>query len=86
MGMCRFLNCIRTGTTIDMVKICITVLVCSVTGFTIETRDAGPTATAILHDHGLAEVFLQLQRIVSLFHKLRRLWEVNPFTPSGFLP
>ena len=74
-----------TSSPVDVVQVCVTVLVRTVAGFAIEPRDSRSASAGILHDHGLAEVLLQLERRFALFHKFGGLWEVVLLSPSWFL-
>ena len=74
-----------TSSPVDVVQVCITVLVRTVTRFAIEPRDSRTAPAGILHDHGLAEVLLQLERPLALFHQFGGLWEVILLGPSWFL-
>ena len=74
-----------TSSPVDMVQVCITVLVRTVAGFAIEPRDSGSASASILHDHGLAEVLLQFERGLALFHQFGGFWEVVLLSPSWFL-
>jgi len=74
-----------TSSPVDVVKVCVAVLVRTATGFAVEPRDSRSASAGILHDHGLTEVLLQLERPLALFHQLGGLWEVVLLSPSWFL-
>ena len=75
-----------TSSPVDVVQVCVTVFIRTVAGLAIEPRDTRSASAGILHDHGLAEVLLQLEGRFTLFHQLGGLWEVVLLSPPWFLP
>ena len=57
-----------------MVQVASAVLVCSVTGFTVETWLSRTPAAGVLDDHSLAQILVEFQVMVPTFHEFRGLW------------
>ena len=75
-----------TGSSVDVIQVCIAVLICTAASFAIETGDSRSASAGVLHNHGFTEVFLQLERCIALFHQLGWLRKVVLLTASWFLP
>jgi hypothetical protein len=68
-----------------VVQVACAIFVIAITGLAIEARLASTTASWILHNHSLAQIFIKLQRALPALHEFGRLREVITFAFAWLL-
>jgi hypothetical protein len=67
-----------TRSPVDVVQVAYAVLVRPVADFAVETWLAWAPSTWVLHDHGFAQVLVELEVMITPFHELCRLRKIFP--------
>ncbi len=63
-----------TRSAVDVVQVADAILVCPITGFTVETWLSRTPAARVLDDHSFAQVLVEFQVLLPTFHEFSGLW------------